>query len=49
VLRIRQGRVEFYALRAIAPGEELTANYVETHHPGGMACQCGAPNCVGRL
>ena len=49
VLRIRQGRVEFYALRAIAPGEELTANYVETHHAGGMVCQCGAPNCVGRL
>jgi len=49
VLRIRQGRVEFYALRAIAPGEELTANYVETHHAGGMVCQCGAPGCVGRL
>ena len=49
VLRIRQGRVEFYALRSIAPGEELTANYVETHHQGGMVCQCGAPNCVGRL
>lgn len=49
VLRIRQGRVEFYALRAIAPGEELTANYVETHHQGGMTCRCGAPDCVGRL
>ncbi|MCW7537837.1 SET domain-containing protein-lysine N-methyltransferase [Aquabacterium sp. A7-Y] len=49
VLRIRQGRVEFYALRAIAVGEELTANYGETHHEGRLECRCGAPNCVGRL
>lgn len=49
VLRIRQGRVEFYALRAIAPGEELTTHYGETHHPGGMVCRCGAPGCIGRL
>ncbi|WKB52918.1 SET domain-containing protein [Eleftheria terrae] len=49
VLRIRQGRVEFYALRAIASGEELTANYGETHHEGRLECRCGAPNCVGRL
>jgi SET domain-containing protein len=32
VLRIRQGRVELYAMRAIAQGEELTADYGETHH-----------------
>lgn len=49
VLRIRQGRVEFYALRAIAAGEELTANYGETHHAGKLPCRCGAPNCIGRL
>ncbi|AKJ29817.1 SET domain-containing protein [Caldimonas brevitalea] len=49
VLRIRQGRVEFYALRAIVPGEELTANYGETHHEGRLTCRCGAPNCVGSL
>lgn len=49
VLRIRQGRVEFYALRAIAAGEELTANYGETHHAGKLVCRCGAPNCVGRI
>jgi len=48
-LCIRQGRVEFYALRAIAPGEEITVNYGETHHEGRLACQCGAPNCIGRL
>ena len=49
VLRIRQGRVEFYAMRDIAAGEELTANYGETHHEGKLRCNCGAPGCVGRL
>jgi len=49
VLRIRQGRVEFYAMRDVGPGEELTVNYGETHHEGRLACQCGAPGCVGRL
>jgi SET domain-containing protein len=48
-LDIRNGRVEFYALRAIAAGEELTVDYGETHHQGRLACRCGAPNCVGRL
>jgi uncharacterized protein len=48
-LCIRQGRVEFYALRAIAMGEEITVNYGETHHEGKLACRCGAPGCVGRL
>jgi uncharacterized protein len=42
-LCIRQGRVEFYALRAIAAGEEITVN------DGKLACRCGAPGCVGRL
>jgi SET domain-containing protein len=49
VLRIRQGRVEFYAMRDIAPGTEITVNYGETHHAGRLRCQCGAPGCVGRL
>jgi SET domain-containing protein len=48
-LSIRDGRIEFYALRAIAPGEEITVNYGETHHEGRLACRCGAPGCVGRL
>jgi SET domain-containing protein len=48
-LCIRQGRVEFYALRAIAPGEEITVNYGETHHEGRLTCRCGAPGCIGRL
>ena len=48
-LRIRQGRVEFYAMRELAVGEEITVNYGETHHEGQLRCRCGAPGCVGRL
>ena len=48
-LCIRQGRVEFYALRDIAPGEEITVDYGQTHHEGRLACQCGAPGCRGAL
>ena len=48
-LCIRQGRVEFYALRAIAPGDEITVNYGATHHEGRLACRCGAPSCIGWL
>jgi SET domain-containing protein len=48
-LCIRQGRVEFYALRAIRPGEEITVDYGETHHDGKLRCQCGAPGCRGAL
>ncbi len=48
-LCIRQGRVEFYALRAISPGEEITVDYGETHHEGRLSCRCGAPGCKGRL
>ena len=48
-LCIRQGRVEFYALRDISAGDEITVNYGETHHEGRLACRCGAPGCVGRL
>jgi uncharacterized protein len=49
VLRIRQGRVEFYAMRDIAVGEEITVNYGETHHEGKLRCRCGAPGCVGAI
>ena len=49
VLRIRQGRVEFYAMRDITVGEEITVNYGETHHEGKLRCRCGAPGCVGAI
>lgn len=48
-LCIANGRVEFYAVKDIALNEEVTVNYGPTHHEGRLACQCGAPGCVGRL
>lgn len=43
------GRIEIHALRDIAPGEEITVGYGETHHEGRLACRCGAPSCRGSL
>lgn len=48
-LCIRQGRVEFYAVRTIAISEEITVNYGQTHHEGKLRCQCGAAGCRGRI
>ena len=48
-LQIRDGRIEFYALRAICLGEEITVNYGQTHHAGTLACRCGKPGCAGWL
>ena len=48
-LAIIAGRIEFYALRPIAPGEEITVDYGITHHEGTLRCRCGAPGCVGLL
>ena len=48
-LMIRDGRIEFYAQRAIAVDEEITVNYGETHHEGRLTCRCGAPGCIGKL
>jgi SET domain-containing protein len=46
-LRRTRDRAEFYALRDIAPGEELTVDYGESHHEGRLRCLCGAPGCRG--
>jgi SET domain-containing protein len=48
-LSIANSRVEFYALRVITPGEEITVDYGETHHAGRLACRCGAAGCRGAL
>ena len=48
-LRVIRRRVEIYSRKAIAVGTELTVDYRETQHPGGMACRCGAPGCRSRL
>lgn len=42
-------RVEFYTLRKIRRGEELTCDYGETHHDGKLPCRCGSENCRERI
>ena len=46
---VRYGRVELYALRDIAPGEELTLDYEFSQHPDSKRCTCGAVNCRGTI
>lgn len=48
-MRLYRGRVEFYSLRPIEVGEELTCDYGETHHDGSLECRCGSRKCRGRL
>jgi uncharacterized protein len=48
-LRRAYGKVEFYSKRRIKKGEELTADYGETHHDGKLPCKCGAKNCRGYI
>ncbi len=48
-MRVSYSKVEFYTLRTIKKGEELTCNYGETHHDGKLKCRCGAENCKGYL
>lgn len=42
-------RVEFYSLRRIRAGEELTCDYGETHHDGKLPCRCGSPQCREKI
>ena len=46
-MRVMKDRVEFYALKNIKKGEELSCDYGETHHEGTLPCRCGAKNCRG--
>jgi SET domain-containing protein len=46
-IRCTPTRAEFYSLRAIRPGEELTTDYVDSHHNGRLKCRCGAAKCRG--
>jgi uncharacterized protein len=48
-MRRYRGRVEFYALRPVEAGEEVTCDYGETHHNGALACRCGSERCRGRI
>ncbi len=48
-IRIFRQHVEFYALRRIQPGEELTVDYGESHHEGRLRCRCGTVSCRGGI
>lgn len=48
-LRIIGQRVEVYALRDIRRGEEITVDYGESPHSGGMKCGCGQKDCRDRI
>jgi uncharacterized protein len=48
-MRIFRKRVEFYALRVLSPGEEITCNYGVTHHNGALKCRCSSASCKGYI
>jgi SET domain-containing protein len=48
-MRVCYSKVEFWSLRPIKKGEELTCDYGPTHHDGKLPCRCGAENCKGFL
>ena len=48
-LRIIRNRVEVYARSNIKSGEELTVDYGESPHSGGMKCRCGHKDCRDRI
>jgi SET domain-containing protein len=48
-IRCTPTRAEFYTLRDIAAGEELTVDYMDSHHNGRLRCTCGAGNCRGKI
>ena len=48
-MRVTRGHILFMALRDIHPGEEITVDYVVTHHPDTKPCRCKAPNCRGTI
>lgn len=48
-MRVFRGHLEFYTLREIEPGEELTCNYGETHHEGTLTCRCRSDRCQGYI
>ena len=44
-IQVEDGAVEFFALRDIEIGEEITVAYGLTHHEGRLECRCGQPGC----
>ncbi|HLM57959.1 MAG TPA: SET domain-containing protein-lysine N-methyltransferase [Pyrinomonadaceae bacterium] len=48
-MRTTHGHLLFIALRDIHPGEEITCDYISTHHPDNYRCRCKAPDCRGTI
>lgn len=48
-LRRFHRRVEVYSRGPIPAGSELTVDYGETMHRGGMTCRCGAAGCRSNI
>jgi SET domain-containing protein len=44
-IKVVNGRLLFFALRDIKPGEELTLDYVDSYHSDQKRCRCGASTC----
>jgi SET domain-containing protein len=48
-MKILYGHIQFYALRDIRPGEEITIDYESTLHSDRKRCYCGAKTCRGTI
>jgi SET domain-containing protein len=48
-MKIHYGHIQFYALRDIHPGEEITIDYETTLHSDKKRCYCGAKTCRGTI
>lgn len=48
-MRIIGERAEFYTLRPLLAGTELTVDCHPSHHNGTLLCQCGSSTCRGKL
>jgi SET domain-containing protein len=48
-MRTTHGHLLFMALRDIRPGEEITCDYISTHHPDTYRCRCKSPECRGTI
>jgi SET domain-containing protein len=48
-MKILYGHIQFYALRDISPGEEITIDYESTLHSDKKRCYCGAKTCRGTI
>ena len=42
-------KIVVFAKRNITAGEEITYDYKFPVEDGSLKCECGAPNCIGRL